>query len=347
VGVASPYGPLWQLAGTVIARLAGHDVTANVVAMKAFTMACYLSGMPLIHRSLMRLEPAHALRGLLFYAWCPAAMLEFGSSGHNDALLVFCLVVAAYLLVTRRPGWAIVAVMAASLVKFSPLVILPFFLVAAWRMPASRRGRLAAVLGGGLGAAGLTAILYAPFGVDGFRATVSALFGRGDLRANSLASTLSGVARESLGMPEARVAQWIVRAGLALVAVVLLVRLAKLVLPGRVPASDVPREVLRSGFLLLLVLLVTAVPFFWPWYVLWLVAFVPLLSERGPAAVFVAFACGAFAIPLTTAYYGQLFSRGFQPAMALLVFGPVVVTGASILASRQLRLGGPRPAPRC
>jgi hypothetical protein len=335
IGVASPYGPLWQGAGSVVARLAGGDVLANVLGMKVLTMACYWAGMPLTYRTLMRLDHAHALRGLLLYAWCPAALFEFGASGHNDAMLVLGLVVAAYLLVTRRPGWAVVAVMAASLVKFSPLILLPFFLVAAWRMPATRTARVRALVGGGLGAVALTAVAYAPFGVVGFRATITTLFSRGgDLEANSLPWALSSTAHDWFNMPAMPVARWAVRLGLALVALALIVCLVRLVRRNKVTADDLPREVIRSSLLVLLVLLATAVPFFWPWYILWVAAFAPLLSERGPAALFTAFACGGFAIPLTTAYYGRVLSGGFPVAMALLTFGPLLATAAWLALSR-------------
>jgi hypothetical protein len=324
----SPYGPLWHNAAAQVVRVTGGNVAANLVGMKLFTLSCFWAGMPFVYRALQRFNPRHALRGLLLYAWCPAALFELGTNGHNDALLLLCLVIAAYLLIVRRPGLAIVAVVAASMVKLPALVLLPIFLVAAVRMPETTAGKVRALAGGCAGAVALPVLLYAPFGLSTARTSVETLLQRGDLRANSLSWLLSGMARDWLHLPEARIAHWITRLGVAATAAVLGVCLLRLARARIVLRAEVPREAVFSSFLVLLVFLGLAVAFFWPWYVLWLLAFAPLLSRRGVAALTTAFTCGAFGEPLTTAYWSQISASGFLPAMALLVFGPVAVTAA-------------------
>lgn len=344
VGNASPYGPVWQDIGAGVARVAGGNPTLNVVGMKIVDMGAYLLGMPLVYRALQRFRPGHALRGLLLYAWCPAALFEFGSSGHNDAVLVLGLVLAAHLLLSGRCGWAMVAVMAASLVKFSPLVILPLFALATLCMPRHPMAKLRAALGGVAGAALLTAVAYIPYGVAGFRATVATLFSRGDLRANSLAWGLGGIAHDALGWDDARVARWVLRLGLVVVAAALVWALARIGLRRNAAPQEVAHAVLQGSYVVLFALLLTAVPFFWPWYILWLVPFAALLPEAGAAATFTAFACGGFAIPLAWAYYTQVFRSGFQAAMIAVAFGPALVAAAWAALSAR-RLGGGRLGP--
>ena len=68
-------------------------------------------------------------RRVILYAWCPLPILEFGQSGHNDAPMLFFTLLALGLTAKRKPGTAALILGIACLAKFTPLFVLPLFLV--------------------------------------------------------------------------------------------------------------------------------------------------------------------------------------------------------------------------
>lgn len=64
---------------------------------------------------------------VLIYAWNPLTLWSFGSDGHVDAIAIGFLGVALLLRVTGRYGTAGVALAAAALTKFIPIVVAPAF----------------------------------------------------------------------------------------------------------------------------------------------------------------------------------------------------------------------------
>lgn len=88
---------------------------------------------------------------LAIYAWNPLVVVEFAASGHNDALAI-AGVVAALLIIRRRPVVSTLAMTAATLAKIFPGALLPLWLrKAAW--PQNARGWLAGLGGTALAAA--------------------------------------------------------------------------------------------------------------------------------------------------------------------------------------------------
>ncbi len=90
------------------------------------------------------------------YAWNPLVVVEFASSGHNDALAIAC-VVATLLIIRRFPAMSTLSLTAGALCKAFPAVLLPLALFrAGW--PGRLRGWLAAA-----GCAALTVACAWPY----------------------------------------------------------------------------------------------------------------------------------------------------------------------------------------
>jgi hypothetical protein len=68
-------------------------------------------------------------RWVLLYAWHPLPVVEFGQSGHNDALMLGLLLVAIGLAYRQKPFLSAAILGLAALAKFTPLFGLPLFLV--------------------------------------------------------------------------------------------------------------------------------------------------------------------------------------------------------------------------
>jgi alpha-1,6-mannosyltransferase len=93
---------------------------------------------------------------IAIYAWNPLVVVEFASSGHNDALAI-AGVVATLLIIRRRPAMSTLTLTAGALSKAFPVVLLPLALIrAGW--PGRLRGWLAAA-----GCAGLAAVCSWPY----------------------------------------------------------------------------------------------------------------------------------------------------------------------------------------
>jgi hypothetical protein len=327
VGTAGAYGPLWQVPADAIAGILGPGIVRNLLGMKLFVLACYWCGAPLVYWSLRRTAPAHAVRGLLLYAWNPLALIEVGADGHNDAVQIICLVVAAALLLARRPVAGSVAVVAASLVKFSPLLILPLFLVAVIKLPTTWRRRVASMGVFLLASAALTLLLYLPFGVAGIEHNLADLLGHGGLRANSIVWSLVGTSTTGG-------ANDLALAGLAIVIAVLAYHFGML-LRREVTRDQLPAEILRRSFFALLALLALGLTWFWPWYVLWLLPFAALAHRRSITVLMVVFTVSAFAVHWSSYYQTVAGDQAFQLPLVAVLFGPVALTGAYLVVKRM------------
>jgi hypothetical protein len=66
---------------------------------------------------------------LLLYLWSPLMVVEFWAQGHNDPLAVLFVVLALAAALRQRWMWAFVSLTLATLAKFWPAVLFPFFLL--------------------------------------------------------------------------------------------------------------------------------------------------------------------------------------------------------------------------
>jgi hypothetical protein len=116
--------------------LAAERVNDSLSGMKLAMLACdglSLACLVALLRSL-QLPPSR----VLLYAWHPLPIWEFAGSGHVDALAIALLLLAFLFAVRRAPAWAGVALAAATLVKYYPLVTVPaLYRRWDWRLPAA------------------------------------------------------------------------------------------------------------------------------------------------------------------------------------------------------------------
>jgi alpha-1,6-mannosyltransferase len=160
----TPYGPLWTHLEVAVMKVAG-DVPTALVMIKTVVVTASLGCAALIWRILGRVRPEDQLFGTLVYLWNPMVVVEFAAEGHNDALMILCLLASLALTVSARPALSAVASVFGVLVKYLPLVFLPAQVVYLWRSGRSRSRLAAGLLLGLLIGAGLAGALYWPFWV--------------------------------------------------------------------------------------------------------------------------------------------------------------------------------------
>ena len=120
--VPTIYPPLAQLFFRLVCAL-----SATPAALKFALLLCDFGLCLLLRRSLVRRgqDPCR----VLLYAWHPLPVVEIAGSGHIDALGILLLFGALYALQIRRIAAATAALAGAFLAKLVPLVLLP----ALWR----------------------------------------------------------------------------------------------------------------------------------------------------------------------------------------------------------------------
>src|SRR6266700_52135 len=86
----SAYGPLWLLVCSFWTLLIGTSPLAYVLAFRLFALVAHLVNVWLIATILKKMEyqPRTVALGTLLYAWNPLALMESSMGGHNDVLMI-------------------------------------------------------------------------------------------------------------------------------------------------------------------------------------------------------------------------------------------------------------------
>lgn len=125
------YPPTAQLAFLAIERVSDSvfAMKLGLVGFEAIAIACLIA--------LLRRRGLPVTR-VIFYAWHPLPIWEFAGSGHVDAIAIAFLSLAFLAASRRAPIWTGVALAAATLVKYYPVIAAPaLYRRWDWRMPAS------------------------------------------------------------------------------------------------------------------------------------------------------------------------------------------------------------------
>lgn len=341
----SVYGPVWTLCSALLTDLAeagGGSLWSYLLLYKLAMIAAHLLSVLLIWRILGAWKPEQQVWGTLLYAWNPVVLAEFAGSAHNDVLMI-CLMLLA-LRWAQRGLWrrAIVALVAAALVKWIAIILLPIYLLMLlaqpqpWVTRVLRAGQMAAIV---LVTAGL---FYLPYG-DVLRAIGAPLANQAAMRAeNSLGLLLIkglDAARAKSGVTSA--AAWRVAAEAALAAgSKLLVALAWLVGLYAIWRRPTFERCLEVGAWLFVALLLLS-PVFRVWYVTWPLALAALLDwRRVGRAVYI------FGVSSVCVYI----DLGLNNFFTLLVFAPVIAVliyqCSQVLPARWRSLAFGPSAPR-
>ena len=198
------------------------------------------------------------LTQVIWYAWCPLPITEVAMAGHQDIVGVFFLLLAFTLVMRseRAVGWAALALVAAALTKGFALLLLPLF--------ARVHGRsfvLWAVLG--LLYLGMPLWVYLPQFLHGMYQYLETVH---------VNSGLFNWVNLAL-LPFTRYWHYFIAEKLSDLAI-----LGVVVWSAWRPVAS-HEDLLRRSFVVLAVTLLV-IPTLFPWYLLWTLAFMPLLGRR-------------------------------------------------------------------
>ena len=95
-GTPNVYGPLWLTFSSLLVRIGGSPLT-TLLLFKALTLVFHLLNCVLIWAILGKIAPARRMLGTLLYAWNPLVLIEMAGNGHNEAVMIFLLLLATWL----------------------------------------------------------------------------------------------------------------------------------------------------------------------------------------------------------------------------------------------------------
>lgn len=134
------YGPLWLLICAVSTMISGSAILPYLFFFRLLGLVLHLCNIALVAAILRRWgrSPRTILVGTLLYAWNPLVLFESNLGAHNDTAMVTCLLLGILLTLraeqdsfTRLPRLLapVVAFTAAILIKFTAAPLLAFYLV--------------------------------------------------------------------------------------------------------------------------------------------------------------------------------------------------------------------------
>jgi len=157
----TPYGPVWEMAAWGLTAVNPHNLLYGLISFKTFVLLLHIAIGWLIARSRTVKSPALAF---LLWAWNPALLLIFVMDGHNDALMLFWLVLGYWVMQRDKPTIGFIIMMLAPLTKIIGLLPLPFFFISILLAMENNRHRLRFLLTSAVAGLGLIFITFLPFG---------------------------------------------------------------------------------------------------------------------------------------------------------------------------------------
>ncbi len=371
-GSSAAYGPLWLLICALCSLFGGSDPLRYVLIYRALGLAAHLLNVLLVTAILRKREcsPRTVALGTLLYAWNPLALLESSQGGHNDTFMV-TLILLGMLFCTQAERreirrfadlrhflLAIIAFTLAVLVKFTagPLLVLLLLWIARQTLYATEKSALTmrrlewrraalAVGAGALLSALLLLAFYMPFWIGHSIPEIVGSFTSPPSAYKAYGSIMFAITKW-IGVNGLSGQGWMAKilyilslhstwSALNLLVVVITMSIGGIWL-WRVPTT----RTLALASLGVLGALLIVTPWFFPWYVIWLVGLAAISAPydrigRALAGASLTFSASAFCI--------YLYARGIPPVGTwigltfLTTISPPIVVLLALLLCKLMR----------
>ncbi|MBV9195670.1 MAG: DUF2029 domain-containing protein [Solirubrobacterales bacterium] len=269
VNTPTSYGPLF----TVLSYLFAHlSIASNVIAYKTIAAVSSLV-VVLVAWSAARLRGLNPVKAVAIIGLNPVIVVYGVGGGHNDLLMLAIVITGMYALLMQRQRVSGGLIIAATAVKLTAALMLPFAVAHTAGRRSDRHGRRMVLAGAALSAGVVAALTFSVFGTGPLHlmATLQTVQSQGGLH------SIPGLIMTLLGHPQLMSG---VGPILDVVLVVALVWLIRRVWTQRL-------DWISGAGWATVALLVTA-GFLVPWYVAWLVPLAALSRDRRLLAATVA-----------------------------------------------------------
>ncbi|HME99287.1 MAG TPA: hypothetical protein VKK06_05380 [Terriglobia bacterium] len=141
-----PYGFLFALLARGLTWIGDGNFWRTLFLFKCMNLLMHAGTALFLWKSAKWLPESNGKAILYLYSWNPFAMLQYLADSHNDIIVAFLVVLAAYFLLKNRPIWSVPLLVAAALVKYVTLVLVPFAFIFLIRRKGWREGVRAIVI---------------------------------------------------------------------------------------------------------------------------------------------------------------------------------------------------------
>jgi alpha-1,6-mannosyltransferase len=125
----NPYGFLFSLLARLLAWLGNGNWWATLALFKTVNLAAYAFSGWLVWSGAKLLGQARPINALYLFLWNPLVLVHHIANGHND-LLVGCMIVLSFYLALRGSYvWIIPVLVAATLLKYGPVLLIPLAVI--------------------------------------------------------------------------------------------------------------------------------------------------------------------------------------------------------------------------
>lgn len=182
----NPYGFVFSLLARLICRIGGGNFWLTLALFKLVNVAAYALSAWLVWKTTARFGRTVQLRSLYLILWNPLVLMHHVANGHNDILIGCLVALAIYLVATGALFWLVPLLVAATLLKYAPALLIPPALVIVIRRKGWKTAALSCLLG-----ALLVVIVSAPYLKDWQQIKLADITDNATLMDNSLHSFLT------------------------------------------------------------------------------------------------------------------------------------------------------------
>jgi hypothetical protein len=271
----TPYGPLGIVADAAPVLVARGSLLDSLILLKALFSLMALGTAYAVYEILRTVKPRYAVSGAVLVAWNPLVVIEVGANGHNDIAMMFLTSLALLAIVRRHYTTGPLLLVAAVLVKYTVVLLIPLFLVYGFARHEGRRTKLVYLASTVAWMYALAAVAYLPFW-NGFD-TITRLTSQSHRYVDSFSTLITSVLPLGITLDQAAFVGW-----------VLFVPVYNYVI--WLCTGDIG-ELLRACFVVMFGFLALGVSNVEGWYVLWpvvLAAAIPRFTERFAAILLAA-----------------------------------------------------------
>lgn len=125
----APYGPVWLLISGLVSKVAGENLLFNMLIFKFIGFAGVVVALWLVDTLALRLFPERRLRIYVLVGWSPLLIFECVGNGHNDIIMVLCVLAAFLLMLNEKSRSAFAFLVLGALIKYFSAAFIPLWLV--------------------------------------------------------------------------------------------------------------------------------------------------------------------------------------------------------------------------
>jgi hypothetical protein len=143
----NPYGFLFSLLARLLCWIGGGNFWLTLSLFKGVNVVAYALSAWLVWKATARLGHGGRVRSLYLLLWNPLILLHHVANGHNDILIGCLVALSIYLAITGALLWIIPVLVAATLLKYAPALLIPPALVFVVRRKGWKTAALSCLIG--------------------------------------------------------------------------------------------------------------------------------------------------------------------------------------------------------